>query len=58
MSVLRQRNGRDDAAERVHFLPRLRGLRRDAAAEAWRLLRFLFVRLGSVSADPAGPAML
>jgi len=52
MSVLRQRDGRNDAAERMHLLPRLRALRRDAATEAGRLLRFLFLRIGAVSADP------
>jgi tetraacyldisaccharide 4'-kinase len=33
-------------------------LRREAAAEGWRLLRVLFVRLGALSADTARPGLL
>src|SRR5216684_7757965 len=49
---------RNDAHRCVYLLPRVRGLRRAAAAEAGRLLRVLFLRLGSLSPDPGEPVML
>jgi hypothetical protein len=48
----------NDADRCVHLLPRVRGLRRVAAAETGRLLRVLFLRLGSLSPDPGQLVML
>ena len=48
----------NDADRCVHLLPRVRGLQRVAAAETGRLLRVLFLRLGSLSPDPGQPVML
>jgi len=48
----------NDADRCVHLLPRVRGLRRVATAEAGGLLRVLFLRLGSLSPDPGQPVML
>jgi hypothetical protein len=48
----------NDADRCVHLLPRVRGLRRVAAAETGRLLRVLFLRLGSLSPNPGQPVML
>jgi len=48
----------NDAHRCVHLLPRVRGLRRVAAAEAGRLLRVLFLRLGPLSPDPGQSIML
>jgi hypothetical protein len=48
----------NDAHRCVHLLPRVRGLRGVAAAEAGRLLRVLFLRLGSLSPNPGQLVML
>jgi hypothetical protein len=48
----------NDADRCVHLLPRVCELRRVAAAEAGRLLRVLFLRLGSLSPDPGQPVVL
>src|ERR1700687_1380914 len=53
-SDLRDVKERSDADRRLSVLLRLHGLRREIAAEAWRLLRVLFVRLRAVSADAGG----
>jgi hypothetical protein len=49
---LRHREIGDDADRCLPVFLYLQRLRRDAAAEAGRLLRVLFLRLGSVPADP------
>jgi len=48
----------NDADRCVHLLPRVRGLQHVAAAEAGRLLRVLFLRLGALSPDPGKSVML
>jgi hypothetical protein len=42
----------DDAGRRLPDFIHLHAVRRDAAAEAGRLLRVLFLRFGALSADP------
>jgi hypothetical protein len=49
---LRRRETGDDADRRLPVFLYLHRLRRDAAAQARRLLCVLFLRLGSVPADP------
>src|SRR3984893_15917093 len=52
LSALRHREVGDHADQCLPIILYLHRLRRDAAAEAGRLLRVLFLRLGSMPADP------
>ena len=58
LSELRTAQHRHHAGGRVPVFSRLPGMRRSAEPEAGRLLRVLFIRIDSVSADPAGPGLL
>jgi membrane protein len=51
---MRHRKGRAHAGGRVPDRLRLHLLRHAIAAQGWRLLRVLFLRLGAMPADPSG----
>jgi hypothetical protein len=56
--ALRPSVDRNDARERLRGLLRLQGLRRDVKAASGLLLCFLFLRFGSMPANPTGRGAL
>ncbi len=58
MSALRLREARENADERLSDPLCMRSVWRNPATEGGRLLHFLLLRLGAVSADTGGPILL